>query len=136
MKLKMLVVVLAFHLATVAAQAEKPILFQDDFANPGSGWMVTKTDYAEFGYLDGEYRILLNKADFNTYALLPTKTFDNYSVEVDARLAAGPSNGVFGILCRAEADGQTVDKAYVFAIRGDGLYAILKRTSASFWDAI
>ena len=136
MKLKLLVVVLGLRLTTIAAQTESPILFQDDFSNPTSGWMATKTDYADFGYLDGEYRILLNKTDLNTYSLLPKKTFDNCSVEVDVRLASGPSNGVFGILCRAEADGPTVHKAYVFAIRGDGFYAILKRTSPSFWDAI
>ncbi|HZE58415.1 MAG TPA: family 16 glycoside hydrolase [Chthoniobacterales bacterium] len=136
MKLKLLVVVLALPFGTIAAQAESPILFRDDFSNPASGWMVTKKDYAEFGYLDGEYRILLNKADFNTYSLVPKQTFDNCSVEADVRLAAGPSNGVFGILCRAEADAQTVQRAYVFAIRGDGFYAILKRTSPSFWDAI
>ncbi|MFN2622948.1 MAG: family 16 glycoside hydrolase [Chthoniobacterales bacterium] len=136
MKLKLLVVLLALRLATLTAQAETPALFQDDFSNPASGWMVTKKEYAEFGYLDGEYRILLNKADFNTYSLVPKRTFDNCSVEVDVRLAAGPSNGVFGILCRAEADAQTVHQAYVFAIRGDGFYAILKRTSPSFWDAI
>ena len=136
MKLKLLVVVLALPFGAIAARAESPILFRDDFSNPASGWMVTKKDYAEFGYLDGEYRILLNKADFNTYSLVPKQTFDNCSVEADVRLAAGPSNGVFGILCRAEADAQTVHKAYVFAIRGDGFYAILKRTSPSFWDAI
>ena len=136
MKLKLLVVVLVLPFGTIATRAESPILFQDDFSNPASGWMVTKKDYAEFGYLDGEYRILLNKADFNTYSLVPKQTFDNCSVEADVRLAAGPSNGVFGILCRAEADAQTVHKAYVFAIRGDGFYAILKRTSPSFWDAI
>ena len=137
MKLKLLIVVLALRLGAIAPQAaEKPILFQDDFSNPASGWMAAKKDYAEFGYLDGEYRILLNKADFNTYSLLPKQSFDNCSVEADVRLAAGPSNGVFGILCRAEADAQTVSKAYVFAIRGDGFYAILKRTSPSFWDAI
>ena len=136
MKLKLLVVVLVLPFGTIATQAESPILFRDDFSNPASGWMVTKKDYAEFGYLDGEYRILLNKADFNTYSLVPKQTFDNCSVEADVRLAAGPSNGVFGILCRAEADAQTVYKAYVFAIRGDGFYAILKRTSPSFWDAI
>jgi len=136
MKLKLLVVILALPLRTIATQAENPILFRDDFSNPASGWMVTKKDYAEFGYFDGEYRFLLNKADFNTYSLVPKQTFDNCSVEADVRLAAGPSNGVFGILCRAEADAQTVHKAYVFAIRGDGFYAILKRTSPSFWDAI
>ena len=116
--------------------AAGPILFQDDFAKPANGWTVAKTDYAEFSYADGEYRVLLNKPDFNTYSILPKQKFDNVSVEVDARLAAGPGNGVFGILCRAEADEHTTSKAYIFAIRADGVYAILKRTSPSFWDAI
>jgi hypothetical protein len=119
-----------------ASAASGSIVFQDDFSKPANGWMAAKTDYAEFAYLDGEYRILLNKADFNTYSLLPKQTFNDCSVEVDARLVAGPSNGVFGILCRAEATQQTVQKAYVFAIRTDGFYAILKRTTPTFWDAI
>ena len=141
MKSKLIVVALALLAATtVRAQTNAPasgtILFQDDFSKPANGWMASKTDYAEFGYVDGEYRILLNKADFNTYSLLPKQTFGNCSVEVDVRLAAGPANGVFGILCRGEADQQAIQKAYVFAIRADGFYAILKRTSPTFWDAI
>ena len=111
-------------------------LFQDDFSNPASGWVAKKTDYGEFAYLDGEFRVLLNKADFNTYSILPTRKFGDVSVEVDARLAAGPSNGVFGIICRAEANEGSASKAYVFAIRTDGVAAILKRTSPTFWDAI
>jgi hypothetical protein len=111
-------------------------LFQDDFSKQGNGWIVAKTDYAEFSYADGEYRILLNKPDFNTYSILPKQKFDNVSVEVDGRLVSGPSNGVFGLLCRAEADERTASKAYIFAIRTDGFYAILKRTSPTFWDAI
>jgi hypothetical protein len=112
------------------------VLFQDDFSNPASGWVARKTDYAEFSYYEGEFRVLLNKADFNTYAILPERKFTDMSVEVDARLAAGPDNGVFGIICRAEADEDAASKAYVFAIRADGVYAILKRTSPTFWDAI
>ena len=145
MKAKQLVTVLVAQLAIRAAVAQTDpspsptsgsILFQDDFSKPANTWMGEKTDYAEFAYLDGEYRILLNKPDFNTYSLLPKQSFSNCSVEVDARLAAGPSNGVFGILCRGEANEQTVQTAYVFAIRADGFYAILKRTSPTFWDAI
>jgi hypothetical protein len=145
MKAKQLVIVLAAQLAVRASVAQTEpnpsqtsgsILFQDDFSKPANGWMAAKTEYAEFVYLDGEYRILLNKPDFNTYSLLPKQSFSNCSVEVDVRLAAGPSNGVFGILCRVEANQQTVQKAYVFAIRADGFYAILKRTSPTFWDAI
>ena len=112
------------------------ILFQDDFSKPANGWTVAKTDYAEFGYSDGEYRIHLVKPDFNTYSILPRQKFDNVSVEVDARLVSGPANGVFGILCRAEANESNASKAYIFAIRADGFFAILKRTSPTFWDAI
>jgi len=118
------------------AEKADTVLLQDDFSNPASGWVAEKTDYGEFAYADGEFRILLNKANFNTYALLPTRQFDNVSVEVEARLAAGPADGVFDIFCRAEADQRTVSKAYVFAIRADGVHAILKRTSPTIWDAI
>lgn len=141
MKAKLLLAVLVLLSVATAVYPETSntsgsILFQDDFSKPANGWMATATDYAEFAYLDGEYRILLRKPDFNTYSLLPKESFGNCSVEVDVRLAAGPANGVFGILCRAEANQQTVERAYVFAIRADGFYAILKRTSPTFWDAI
>jgi hypothetical protein len=145
MKTKQVVIILVAQLIIRASLAQTDsnsshasgsILFHDDFSKPANGWMAAKTDYAEFAYLDGEYRILLNKPDFNTYSLLPKQSFGDCSVEVDVRLVAGPSNGVFGILCRAEANEQTVGKAYVFAIRADGFYAILKRTSPTFWDAI
>ena len=141
MKVKLLVPVLVLLSVATAVYPETSntsdsILFRDDFSKPANGWMATATDYAEFAYLDGEYRILLRKPDFNTYSLLPKESFGNCSVEVDVRLAAGPANGVFGILCRAEANQQTVERAYVFAIRADGFYAILKRTSPTFWDAI
>ena len=118
------------------ATVSKTPLFQDDFSNPASGWVARKTDYGEFAYLDGEFRVLLNKADFNTYSILPGRKFSDVSVEVDARLVAGPSNGVFGIICRAEANEDTFSTAYVFAIRTDGVSAIMKRTSPAFWDAI
>jgi hypothetical protein len=121
---------------TEASTKSGAVLFQDDFSNPASGWVVRKTDYGEFAYLDGEFRVLLNKPDFNTYSILPERKFGDVSVEVDARLANGPSTGVFGIICRAEANEGTASKAYIFAIRTDGLYAILKRTSPTFWDAI
>jgi hypothetical protein len=129
---------LGLRLAVTSTFAETPgaILFQDNFSQPANGWMATKTDYAEFSYIEGEYRILLRKPDFNTYSYLPNKTFENFSVEADVRLAAGSSNGVFGILCRGDADEKTLRKGYVFAIRADGVYAIMKRTSPTFWDAI
>jgi hypothetical protein len=147
MKTKLLACAFLLFLPNVSRSAQTPsatespnkagtVLFQDDFSNPASGWIARKTDYGEFAYLDGELRVLLNKPDFNTYSILPGHKFDNMSVEVDARLVAGPANGVFGILCRAAADEGTASGAYVFAIRSDGVSAIMKRTSPTFWDAI
>jgi len=138
MKPKLQAILVALGLLTQASfgQTAGTVLFSDDFAKPANGWTVSKTDYADFSYAEGEYRILLSRSDFNTYSILPRQKFENFSVEVDARLASGPSNGVFGILCRAEASEQSASKAYVFAIRGDGFHAILKRTSPTFWDAI
>jgi hypothetical protein len=129
---------LLLGLAVISTFGQTPgaILFQDDFSKPANGWTATKMDYAEFSYVDGEYRILLSKPDFNTYSYLPNKTFETFSVEADVRLAAGPSNGVFGILCRGDADEKTLRTGYMFVIRADGLYAIMKRTSLTFWDAI
>jgi hypothetical protein len=147
MRTKFLASVLALCAVNVSGIAQAPsptespkqigiVLFYDNFSNPASGWIDRKTDYGEFAYLDGEFRVLLHKPDFNTYSILPGHKFDNMSVEVDARLVAGPADGVFGILCRAEADEGTASKAYVFAIRSDGVSAIMKRTSPTFWDAI
>src|ERR1041384_1166719 len=94
MKAKQLVILLVAQLAVEAGVAQTDpnpshpsgsILFQDDFSKPANGWMATKTDYADFAYLDGEYRILLSKPDFNTYSLLPKQSFSNCSVEVDVR---------------------------------------------------
>ena len=147
MKTKFLASVLALFAVTVTGIAQTPspaesprqtgtVLFHDDFSNPGSGWAARKTDYGEFAYVGGEFRVFLHQPDFNTYAILPGHKFDDMSVEVDARLVAGPADGVFGILCRAAADESTASKAYVFAIRSDGVSAIMKRTSPAFWDAI
>ena len=68
------------NLATFA-QTNDRVLFSDDFSKPANGWTVAKTDYAEFSYVEGEYRILLSKPDFNTYSILPKQKFDNFSVE-------------------------------------------------------
>src|SRR5438270_13894687 len=99
MKTRQAVIILVLQLAgrTGLAQtdpqpspASESILFQDDFSKPANGWMAAKTDYAEFAYLEGEYRILLNKPDFNIYSLLPKQSFENCSFEVDVEYAGGP----------------------------------------------
>ena len=100
MRSALLALLIALSLPPVASDGQTQVhpqtsgaagttLFQDDFSKQGNGWTVAKTDYAEFSYADGEYRILLNKPDFNTYSILPKSNpmdvrFDNFTVRAIA----------------------------------------------------
>jgi hypothetical protein len=113
---------------TLASSAPGKILFQDDFSNPASGWVATKTDYGLFEYRAGAYHILLAKNNFTTYSLLPDQDYTDVSIEVDVTQTAGPEDAVFGLVCRANGG---IADAYRFLFVGNGSYAILKGTGKS-----
>src|SRR3954454_11119224 len=70
--------------ATAASTTGENVpLFQDDFSDPASGWISQTMANGDFAYVDGAYRIRLNKDDFNIFSLLPKRTFDNVAVEAD-----------------------------------------------------
>ncbi len=112
---------------TAASSGLGQILFQDDFSDPNSGWMDADLSDIQFGYDAGVRRIIVKTANLNSHDLLPKKAFDNVSIEVDATFAAGQTNGIFGILCRATAD-TLLQKGYEFLITADGGYGIVKVT--------
>jgi hypothetical protein len=70
----------------------------DDFSSPSSGWYTSENEYQSWGYLEGEYRILITDALGDTYRTGPhTCPRENYTVEVDARWVGEPGNS-YGIL--------------------------------------
>lgn len=115
----------------VGATATQPglggILFQDDFSNSSSGWVETDLGDAQFKYDDEAYSIALTKGGLNSFSVLPKHTFDNVSIEADATLISGPTNSIYGVICRATA-GTVMQKAYEFLINADGGYGIIKVT--------
>jgi hypothetical protein len=115
----------------VAATATQPglgrILFQDNFSDSSSGWVETDLGDAQFKYDGGVYSIALTKGGLNSFSVLPKHAFDNVSIEADATLTAGPTNSIYGIICRATA-GNVMQKAYEFLITADGGYGIIKVT--------
>jgi hypothetical protein len=108
---------------TLPSPAQGKILFQDDFSDPASGWVATKTDYGLFEYTAGAYHIHLTQNNFTTYSLLPDQDYSDVSIEVDVTQTAGPEDAVFGLVCRADGG---ISDSYRFLFVGNGSYAILK----------
>ncbi len=97
------------------------VLFQDDFANPQSGWKRVNDPAGSSDYAGGRYRITVNSASSEIWAN-PGLSFTDAAVEVDATQAGGPDNNLFGVVCRY-AD---PEHFYFFALSSDGYYGIGK----------
>lgn len=70
----------------------------DDFSNPNSGWLVRDDSDALFQYLNGEYRILNREAAAIFKAQAPIYGWEHYAVEVEARWAGSPTDGVYNLV--------------------------------------
>jgi hypothetical protein len=130
MKIRLLVPIAAFFLATIACQAitgrlQTPtvsnVLFQDDFSNTNSGWDRAKTGKDVADYTDGAYRIYINEPNVNVWAN-PGLNFTNARVEVDATKVGGPDDNDYGITCRVK----DTHHFYFLIISSDGYYGIGK----------
>jgi hypothetical protein len=88
--------------ATVARTPGAPgrVLYQDDFADPASGWTRESSEPESrlVGYADGEYQVarLLTRPGWSG-AARPSEGFNDLQVEADARLV-GPTEGAFVFL--------------------------------------
>jgi hypothetical protein len=91
------------------------VLFQDDFSSPNSGWDRYHGEMYESDYSDGGYRIAVFQENQEAWAL-PGLDFSDVIIEVVATKISGPSDDVYGVLCRY------VDPRnfYFFLISSDG----------------
>jgi hypothetical protein len=99
-----------------------PVLFEDDFSDPGSGWEVG--DYADgsIGYRDGGYFVTSIVEDTYIWGLA-NQSFTDIVVDVDATQLSAPANdnNAYGVMCRVQANGKD---GYALRISGDGYYGI------------
>jgi DNA-binding beta-propeller fold protein YncE len=120
---RLVIFTLTLTLALPACQQVKSgdVLFEDNFADPGSGWMRRADGEAVTDYADGEYQIEINAFNLNVWVASGPKLADSV-VNVEARVAGGPDNNLYGVLCRYRDD----KNFYFFFISADGYYAIGK----------
>lgn len=94
------------------------VLFQDDFANPGSGWSRFSAAEGVMDYDSGSFRILVNALDTNFWST-PQKNFTDVRLEVDAGKLGGPDENRIGLICRSSGADY-----YFFIITSDGYYGV------------
>lgn len=103
-----------------AVRGEAPVLFQDDFSDPGSGWEVGDYPGGSVGYRDGSY--VVTSTGGKMMWGLAYQSFRDVVIEVDATQAyAGPENdNAYGVMCRVQPN----DDGYLLRVSGDGYYSI------------
>ena len=110
-----------------------PVLFEDDFSDPDSGWEVDEPQEGEstpvgVGYKDGVYAIvtqgrgLVQMGGSNQY-------LSDVVIDVDATQTSAPADSwtYYGVGCRTGGFG-----GYYLLVHGDGRYGIVKINRGEF----
>jgi hypothetical protein len=117
------------------------LVFEDDFTNPSSGWIIGSESGAVCGYENGGYRIVVKEADTLIGRDNKQITYlGDFALEIDAKCLSSNEDGIcgsYGILFRQ----QDSENFYFFAIHtGDiftpGNYCIKKCARNTVTDLI
>lgn len=104
------------------------VLFQDDFANPASGWDRQRTlGEGMTDYENGAYRIQVLTPKTRVWAN-PHLNFMDVAIEVDAVRQSGSEDNDFGVICRYQDE----NNFYYLVISSDGYYGIVKVQHGNF----
>jgi hypothetical protein len=108
-------------LPPATATASSNVLFEDDFEDPGSGWLSLRDAEGITDYEQGGYRIKVDKPDW-FFWVEAGRTFTDVQIDVDAVKIGGPDQNEFGVICRY------VDETnfYFLSITSDGYYGVNK----------
>jgi len=119
---------------TVTAEARVPegTLLIEDFSDPSSGWELQTTEEYALEYVEGEYRITVHASDLAVWGRPPRAyEFTDLVIEADARQAAGPEDGDYGIVVRSKGDSDF----YLFAVNSHhGMYSVQMSQGAVWTD--
>jgi len=117
----------------VGRQPAEPA-FSDDFSHDDSGLTTDEEDNRyDLGYVNGEYQISVLAESLVVWSGYPDMEFDDFAVQVQARLVGGSRQGDCGLLIRVEPDNH---EFYLFGITADGYYQIYKRSSDGWTELV
>lgn len=102
--------------------SDTPILFADDFSRQTGGWQTHQDRLSYIGYEQDGFRLWVDVPNYQVWSV-PGLNFVNTHIYTRARQLAGPSDNLWGVLCRYQ-DG---DNYYALVISSDGYYGIMKK---------
>lgn len=116
------------------APAQSPGLgFQDDFSDPKSGFPERSTQNEEYGYVGGEFRILIKKAPNRAAWATVSRSFCDLDLQVKARYQGPAIAKNYGLVFRYE----DTDNFYNFRVDPIlGKYNFRRRDRGAFSTAL
>ncbi len=105
------------------------VLFKDDFSSSSSGLPARdRNSKYTLEYKGGKYHILINEQGHGQEVSWDGgKSYTDVSVEADMQLTLGPSDGLMGVTCRDDTNGNF----YSFEFSQNGTYGIFKYSNDS-----
>jgi hypothetical protein len=105
----------------LTSAAPGTVLFQDDFTNPASGWLIGEDEIGLTEYTESGFRIFV-ESSAAAKVTIPRLQFKDVRMEVLARKNGGPDDNDYGLVCRYRDQ----DNFYFLTISSDGYYGIGK----------
>ncbi len=131
----------AFAGPILAAIAERPPDYKDDFSDPGSGWPIGSTaDEDEWSYEDDAYFISATYLPQGECCIGvgPDRApwFSDFVLEVDARFVSGEWGNWFVVFRDSESPEQPVSAHYGVRFYPDGAFGIWKNVSGAHAELV
>jgi hypothetical protein len=105
----------------------KVLLFEDDFADPKSGWKVFDDKNGWGSYLNNEFHILV-KTDHTLLWSVVQNSFKDVIANVKTSILSPTGEGDRGVICRYTDS----DNYYLLSISEDGYFGIFKKADGIF----
>lgn len=97
------------------------VIFSDDFSNPNSGWIDSRSEAGNTLYAEGGYVIEVLRTSYGIWDSVDY-VYDDIVLSVDAEVLQGAGDGDYGLVC-----GEIGDDFYALQITEDGYYSIWKQ---------
>ncbi len=105
--------------------------FADSFDDTRNAWTLMHNNQADMTIEGGLLRLTILQPDSLAWSVATGKTFDDFTLDVDATPLAGPDDNDYGVIVRHMDD----DNFYRFEISSDGYFNVQKRQKGK-WEKL
>lgn len=109
------------------------MIFQDDFEDPGSGWVLESSDALAGFFEEGSLHLHVKSPMLLAWIQNPElQSLDDFDLEVDATQVSGPDNNEYGVMFRY----QNPDNFYAFLVTGAGSFGVTAKINGEYYSVL